>query len=169
MKHHTLLSAALATTMLAAANLAQAATVEIEWQDPDKYYDVRATNEGQDHFLARVQTELTKAFTEGASKLPQNQTLHLTITNVDLAGEVEYFHPGFPFGLRVLRRVDSPSLKLQYELRDANGQVLQGGDGRLTDLGYDMPSLPPSSGRNPLRYEKDMILDWMAKTFPQES
>jgi hypothetical protein len=158
------LTTVIATFALGASAMASAATVQVDWQDPTKFRDVRATNESQEGFRERVMKELTEAFESGVSNLPEGQTLHVAVTDVDLAGEVEFFHDNYPFGLRVMRRVDAPSLSLQYELRDANDAVLKSGQETLRDRNYiRRPSALPAE-RSPLKYEKDMIKTWMRDT-----
>ncbi|MDR0781829.1 MAG: DUF3016 domain-containing protein [Pseudomonadales bacterium] len=164
MKRLTLASLVTALTLATAASLAHAATVEIDWQNPERYLDMRATNEGQDRFRERTMAELAQTFRAAAAALPANQTLRLTVTDVDLAGEIEYFHPNYPFGIRVMRRVDAPSLDLKFELRDANDRVLQSGAARMHDRSYNLRTLIPVD-RSPLRYEKNMIRTWMRETF----
>src|SRR5687767_9357555 len=100
-----------------------AATVEFTWDDPTKFRDVKETNGNTARFRSRVIRELEEQFRREAEQLPANQTLHLTVHDVDLAGDVEYFHEGFPFGLRVIRSVDFPTIDLSYELKDANEAV----------------------------------------------
>jgi Threonyl-tRNA synthetase len=153
-----------ALALMTAGGVAQAATVQIDWQNPEKFRDVRSTNESAERFRERVMGELTKAFEDGAKRLPADQTLHVAVSDVDLAGEVEYFHDNHPFGLRVLRRVDAPSMKIQYELRDANDRVIQSGEEKLRDLNYNQSSLLPLD-RSPFKYEKDMIKSWVRDTF----
>jgi hypothetical protein len=164
MKRLTFAAVATALTLSAFGSLAHAASVDIQWQNPEGFRDVRATNEGRTRFRDRVLEELTQAFNESAAELPADQTLHIVVTDVDLAGEVEYFHPNFPFGLRVLRRVDAPMLALSFELRDANDKVLQSGETRLHDRNYNLRTALPID-RSPLRYERNMIRNWMRDTF----
>ena len=147
---------------------ANAATVEIQWQNPEQYRDIRATNEGQKRFQERTMEELAEAFSEGAAALDSNMTLHLTVTDVDLAGEIEWFHDNYPFGLRVIRRVDSPRLTLNYELRDANGAVVQSAsDVKVQDLGLNFKTDALTTRRfdAPYHYERRLIHDWMRDTF----
>jgi len=166
MKRHTLKALIAALALAGVGSLAQAATVQVDFDDPAKFRDVRATNESQERFRERVMKEITQAFEKNAKHLPEGQTLHVAVSDVDLAGEVEYFHDNQPFGLRVMRRVDAPSMTFQYELRDESDRVLQQGEEELRNLNYNRPSAIPVA-RSPFKYEKDMIKTWMRDTFQQ--
>jgi hypothetical protein len=164
MKCLTFSAVVTALTLSAIGSLAQAANVVVEWKNPEHFFDLRATSEGNTRFRERIFVDLEKAFRENAASLPADQTLRLTVTDVDLAGEVEYFHPNYPFGLRVMRRVDAPSMKLSFELRDAGDKVLRSGEVRLNDRNYNLRTAIPVD-RSPLRYERNMIRTWMRETF----
>lgn len=143
----------------------QAATVEIEWQEPDTYRDVQAGNESPVRFEERVIKALTGFFEEAAAEqLPADQVLHLKITDVDLAGYVDYFFLDYTQGIRVMRDVYFPSIDFTYELKDASGAVIKSGEENIKDMGYLY------SGANfvknpPFNYEKGMIDDWFRKNF----
>lgn len=141
-----------------------AATVEVEWGNPEEFQDIRATDVNQRRFNERVMNELEEQFRREAAKLPADQTLHIAVNDVDLAGEIEYFHGNHPFGLRVIRRVDAPSLSLSYELRDDSDAVLQSGEEKFRDSGFRFTTLIPAD-RSMLRYEKDLISEWYQKSF----
>lgn len=136
----------------------------MDWQNPDDFRDILSTNGGQEKFQQQVMSELEVQFRAEADKLAADQTLYIAVEDVDLVGEIEYFHRGCPFGMRVIRRVDSPSLALRYELRDASDKVISSGEERVRDMGFRFSNLTPMD-RSPLKYEKDMIKDWYRESF----
>ncbi len=150
--------------LLALVPVAGAATLELAWGDPAKFTDIRAGEEGQTKFQERVMKELEKTFQKEAEKLPADQKLKIEIKDLDMAGEMEYFHPDFPFGLRVVRNAGFPSIKLSYELQDAKGKVLKSGDSRFSDMGFNeaIQSLKDPAA---LHYEQDMIRKWYQHEF----
>ncbi len=151
---------------LATSAGAQAATVAFEYTTPDHFRDIRATDESQPKFEQNVLREFEDAFRqEAARQLPEGQTLHVTLKDVDLAGDIEYFHRSYPFGLRVIRDVDFPQMELSYELRGANGDVLKSGNERVADMGFRTPAFATRVNMDPLDYEKAMIRDWVRDTF----
>jgi hypothetical protein len=157
-----LVAVSLCLTMTPAA---RAADVEIEWFEPEKYRDIRSGVESQKSFQDRVIAALTSYFEEAAAEtLPEDQTLYLTITDVDLAGDVEYFFFRFPMRVRVMRDVHFPSIEFSYELRDAGGKVLKSGKENIKDMGY-LFSERVYVKDPPFDYENRMIDNWFKKNF----
>jgi len=151
--------------LLVSAVMAQAANVEIVWIEPEKYRDIRGGNEPQKSFQERVIKTLSGFFEAAAEELlPEDQTLYLTITDVDLTGDVEYFFLNFPNGIRVMRDVHFPSIEFAYELRDSAGNLLKSGDENIKDMGYRFAGVRYINNP-PFNYEKRMIDDWFRKTF----
>lgn len=154
----------LTTAILLATTGLQAATVNLQWNDPKEYRDIQAIQMNQKRFEDRVIKELEEQFQKEAAKLPDDQILNISVKDVDLAGTVEYFYDNYPFGLRVIRRVDFPQLQLSYELRDAGDNVIQSGDETLKDLGFRFNTLT-TQDRSTLKYEKALIRDWYQQSF----
>lgn len=157
----TLSAAALGLAMSAGV---QAATVAFEHADPSDFRDIRATEQGQKNFEESVLRELEEQFAEEAAKLPEGQTLQVTLKDVDLAGEIEYFHRFYPFGLRVIRNVDFPRMEFSYVLRDANGEVLKAGDEKISDLSFNFPVSRTRDHQSALNYERELIHEWAKET-----
>lgn len=158
-------AAGVASLLALSATQAPAATVELEWGDPAKFRDIRAASEGQVRFQEQVMSQLEEIFRKkGTASLEEGQTLHISVKDVDLAGEIEYFHPNYPQGLRIVRNVDSPAFVLSYELRDADGSVLKSGEDRIRDLGFNYKTLNMLD-RTPLRHEKELINQWYEGLF----
>ena len=150
--------------LLLSSALSAAATVEVSWDDPKEFKDIRVTNDNKTRFEARVIEELEEQFRHEAEKMPADQTLHLTVHDVDLAGDIEYFHRDYPFGLRVIRNVDFPTIDLSYELRDANDRVIKSGAEKIRDMSFRTPVLTTWK-QDPFRYENQLIKDWYNTEF----
>jgi len=152
------LTGCLALAASASAPLARAGT-EVKFIEPEKFSDLRDNNGfRQLDLLKDLETHFV---TQAAKRLP-GQDLKITVTDVDLAGEVE------PWGhrgqwLRVMRAVTSPAISLSYELLEG-GQVIRRGEARLRDFDYQNELNFYASG-DPLRYERRMIDRWMDREF----
>lgn len=161
-------SAFLAVAWLVVSMPAWAGDVEINWVEPEKYRDIRGGEVNQKRFQAQVIAALTAYFEEAAARtLAADQTLHLNITDVDLAGDVEYFFFRFPMEIRVMRDVYFPSIEFSYELRDANGELIMSGQENLRDMGY-LYSGQYYLNDPPFDFEKRMIDDWFNRSFSGE-
>lgn len=150
----------LMTTTLLSSN-AYAATTEITWKDYEKYYDVNEGNHSRANFKDLLTGHLEEHLTELAAKLPENQTLKIEVTDVDLAGQVR---PGAMNSSRIVKNGYPPRINFSYQLLDANGKEIKSEELKLRDLSF--MTNPPMKYRNKLfGYEKKMLDDWFKDTF----
>jgi hypothetical protein len=61
--------------------------------------------------------------------------------------------------VRIVKDIYPPRFSFRFEIKDAAGKVLKDGERRLTDLGF-MQRLTIDR-QDPLRYEKDLLGDWV--------
>ena len=164
------LSCATAVGLLTVFAPTQAAEVKITWEEPESYSDVRPTNESRKRFRERTLQELEEHIVDLASDLPESQVLSMTVTNVDLAGQVwpsqfVGFGNGAGSDVRMIKRVDIPRMTFSYSLANADGQViLSGEDVKLKDMDF-MESNIRRNRTESLSYEKAMLNDWFSDTF----
>lgn len=154
---------------------AWAGTAEVTWHEPENYRDIRASNEIESRFHARVFSEFEKHFNLLAAKLPEQHTLKITVTDVDLAGEVlpqsyHAYHGGFQ-ALRVIKSMDFPRMEFSYVVENELGEVIAAGEERLR--GRDLPgqgrtSRRASSQHELLDYERAMLDRWFQFRFETE-
>jgi hypothetical protein len=147
--------------------LAQA-EVEIEWDKPEKYRDVRPSNESRKRFRDATFERINKYMNKLASTLPDNKKLFMKVSDLDLAGEV---WPSSFVGLghslsdvRVIKNIDIPRMNFSYQLLDESGKVLQQAEVKLKDMSF-LDRSSHSFRNEPLRYEKDMLKRWFEQEF----
>jgi Protein of unknown function (DUF3016) len=150
----TLLGAA-----LLCAGLAQAGTVEVQFEQPDRYTDAGSQREA-----VAVQATLRGILqTLGTERLPASQTLRLAITDVDLAGEIAPPSRRMQ-DVRVMGRTpDWPRISLRYTLREGD-RVLAEGSEVVTDMAY-LTRSTRMAGHGSLPYEQRMLSDWFDARF----
>lgn len=151
----TLFAAALCCAAPLVAGLAHAGTAEVAFEQTDRYTDI-----GPKRDLAQVQQTLTAHLQAlAAASLPANQTLRVTITDIDLAGEIDPASMRL-HDVRVMgRHPDWPRISLRYSLQDGP-RVLAEGSEVLTDMAYlNRSSL--LNGSTALPYEQRMLGDWV--------
>jgi hypothetical protein len=162
-----LISAALA---LFSSQTFAKAEVDITWQEPEKYRDVRPSNESRMRFRESTFKELNEYITELAEDLPDGQALLMTVDNLDLAGQVwPASFVGFGHGssdVRLIKSIDIPRMSFTYQLLDENGLVLQESAVKLKDMSFQSRH-NRFFDSEALRYEKNMIQDWFKDEFPQ--
>jgi hypothetical protein len=135
------------------------AAVTVHYVEPDKFTDVPFVSWDREDALK----QLADHFTKLGSSLPPGQDLRIDVLDVDMAGRlIPNAHLGRD--LRVLHgRADWPRIDLRYTL-EQNGQVIKGGEARLSDMNYLDHTTRHYFDSEPLRYEKQMIDDWFEKT-----
>ena len=156
-----LLLAACATTIPAAAPTgpAVAPRVSVVYLKDKDYTDFSRTERDR----LTMEKDLTSHFAALAQRLPAGQTLTIDVSDIDLAGRIDYGRARSD-DLRIMTgRADWPQMTLHYTLA-SDGVVLRSADASLSDMDYQN-HLSLRSNTEPLRYEKQMIDDWFQKTF----
>lgn len=153
---------------LAARTDAPAATVDVTFVDPEKFTDAKEDSmesaKGRDALLDQLKQHLV---THGARFLAPNQRLEIKVTDVDLAGDFEPWRgPNFQ-DIRVVKDIYPPRMKLEFRLLGADGKVLSEGKRELSDLAFLMSVAMPTS--DPLRYDKELLNNWLRREFKRPS
>ncbi|GHA93023.1 DUF3016 domain-containing protein [Shewanella indica] len=165
---HLLLVSALASGSVLAADKAdenpvtESGKVKIEWQSPKDFRDIKSASELQSRYEKRLFDTLTKTLDKDvSSSLKDNQKLELTVTDVDLAGDVRPTFGATANDIRVVKNVYPPKISFSYRLLEGD-QVVIAGDEKLTDMQFlDHVDRINSDS---FRYEERMLKDWFQKT-----
>jgi hypothetical protein len=165
MKKLALFAAALAAlASLPAARAAQhqpgAQKLTVVYQDWQKFTDIKdrsdPTESGQQQILSDLRTALEF---DAKYIVPDGDHLTLTFTDIDLAGDFEPWHGPNWDDIRIVKDIYPPRFAFTYQLTDPAGQVLKSGKENLLDMAFQMRITLNNS--DPLRYEKDILKDWM--------
>ncbi|NHQ88562.1 DUF3016 domain-containing protein [Iodobacter sp. HSC-16F04] len=149
---------------------AWAGEAKITWQNPEKFSDIRASHEREDRFQERLFKHFDKVFTDLAAQLPSDAKLEITVTDFDLAGEINP-RPGSRYNdIRIIKDIYSPKITFNYVF-SYKDQIVSGAE-NLRDLNF-MSGLGRSGQRAEFEYEEKMIRKWFAKlqknqTFPAQ-
>lgn len=153
-----------AITGLRAANPSADSRVTVEFSDPDKFTDAADGQRGSDYGRDKNLEELKDYIVQRATKmLPEGQKLAVTITDVDLAGEVEPWRSPSAQDIRIIKDIYAPRIQLSFKLTDANGTVIKEGKRTLSDLSYTMKLRVDRS--DPRVYDKGLLDDWLRSEF----
>ena len=152
------------------SGLLQAAQVEVTWEEPKSYRDVKPSNESRTRFRERTFKELDEFFTELAEKLPDDQKLSITVTDLDLAGQV---WPASFVGMgqsatdvRIIKEIDIPRMSFSYVITGGDSTVLKSEEVKIKDMMF-MNTVNRRLPSDNLVYEKNMIEDWFNDTFAE--
>ena len=137
--------------------------VQVQWTDPAQFTELRYSRNRWDAQRGDWVEDLAEHLRKQASKqLPEGQKLEVTITDIKRAGDYEPWHGPRLDDVRIMRDIYPPRISLQFTLTDANGQIIDQGERKLSDTGYLLNSSLPSN-TDPLRYEKRMLSDWVRR------
>ncbi len=141
------------------AGLAQAGTVQVSFEQAERFADT-----GPERDAAEVLQVIDRHLQAlGQTGLPAGQTLKVTITDIDLAGEIRPWAGRFA-DLRVMGRgADWPRIALKYSLSEGD-RVLAEGSEQLADLAYLMRSAHYRANMR-LPYEQRLLSEWFAERF----
>jgi len=161
----------LAATLVAAASAFAAspatstARVNVIFDHPEKFTDVKdsymGTDRGRDNILALIKEYIEQ---RAPRYLPEGQSLSVTFTDIDLAGDFEPQRGPNMSDVRVIKDIYPPRLHFTYKLVDASGVVLKEGQEKLVELGFQMTASPLDS-HDSLHYEKGMLDKWLHEQF----
>ena len=150
-----------AAMILPASALAGEAVVE--WKHPEKYTDIRSGDQSAEGMRKSIAKSLGGEFSGLAAQLPPGYRLSVTVTDLDLAGEVDPIPMRTMNEIRVLKDIYFPRMIFDYQLKDARGAVLQGQtDVELKDMQY-LSSMRTTRSSESFYAERKMIRDWFSK------
>ena len=156
------LLAVLVLCLAVGAAAAEDSRVSVVFAHPETYTDLKVTCVSRDADARALMNELARFLQEaGASRLPAGQRLEITVTNVDMAGDIEIWRGAGRCDLRVMRDVYPPRIDLRFTLTGADRAEIRTGSRQLKDLNYLTHAAPVTSDQ--LRYEKALLRDWLQK------
>lgn len=141
------------------ASPAFAGVAKVTWQEPDKYTDIRPGNELGDSFKERLFKEFDTMFSTMAKKLPDGYQLEITVTDLDLAGDVNGMFNRLGRDIRVVKELYWPRMSLSYVLKNEKNEVLSSAKEDIKDMGFMSSPIVHSSGSG-FDYEEKMLNDW---------
>ena len=152
--------------------LSLAAKAEVKWTNPDKYRDIYPnSNESRKNFRAHVFKNFDKFFAKLAIKLATDQTLKIDVTDLDLAGDVNFGSSEFPLRtmdrIRVVSDLYFPRIKFSYQLVNSNGEIVAADKLNLKDMNFMLGNNLRYQNQA-FSYDKKMIADWFHKTFKDQ-
>lgn len=155
----------LAAALLAAPAFAADPKVEVTFTDPTKFRDLRTSPVATERErLALAEALRAHVIAKAPHYLPKDTRLAVTITDVDMAGEIRPVGGSLAHGdIRIVKDIYPPRVDLEFRLLRADGSVEREGKRELRDLAFLMGTSP---GRSELLgYEKDLLDRWLEREF----
>jgi hypothetical protein len=163
-----LIAAAISPAFAADPTPPGAERVTVRMSRPEAFTDFKATCVGMDARTRGLLDDLTQFIrATGARYVPDSETLEITLTDIDLAGEFETWRSPQACNVRVMLDIYAPRIRLEFRLTDRDGKVVSSGARGLRDPLYLTRAGLLST--DPLRYEKYLLLEWFQREFPGRS
>jgi hypothetical protein len=154
--------AALALCLAATGAPAQDSRVSVVFAHAERYTDLRLSCVSPDADTRALTGELGRYLQEAAApRVPEGQRLEVTLTNVDMAGEIESWRGPGRCDLRTVKDVYPPRIDLQFRWIGADRAEVRAGTRHLRDSNYLTHAAPVTADH--LRYEKALLLDWLQR------
>jgi hypothetical protein len=147
---------------LGAARAQSPATIEVTFEHPERFTDVRTDRMTTDRERGALLDELRAWIErEAPRRLPPGTRLSVTITDVDMAGEFEPWLGTSASHVRIVRDVYPARMSLSFRLSDASGKLLKEGARKLSTAFF----VDRARAGRPLGHEKALFEDWLAREF----
>ena len=164
MKTPIALQTAVLALVLAVPATVFAGEAKMSLHNPDKFTDIEPGNGTNKSFRKGLERAFTEELSKSANALPAGQTLEVTFTDIDLAGEVDPVEMPGGYQLRLLKDVYFPRLEFDYRVLDATGAVVSEQKSvELKDMAY-LSGPRASTTSTSFYYETRMLRDWFNKT-----
>jgi hypothetical protein len=139
------------------------AEVQVSFTAPETYLDAgllrRDGERAREVTLRTIREQLVRL---GERYLAPSQTLEIEVLDIDLAGEIEWWHG--PYDIRFLRSSTWPKIRLRYALKD-NGETIRSGEETVADPSYQMNLIAATRSGEVMPYEKEMLARWFRSRF----
>jgi len=147
---------------LASGASAQDDRVIVELANPENFTDFKTSCVARPVDVKALAAQLERYLkTTAARLLPEGQRMEITVTNIDMAGDIEVWRNPRFCDLRTMKDVYPPRIDLTFRILGAEGREIRGGTRQLVDVNYLDRSAP--SGIDQLRYEKYLLADWLQR------
>lgn len=158
------IKSAVVTLSILAISSAMAGEVKVEYKDYKKFTDMKPANEARGAFEKRTMASFDKIFAGLAKDLPEGYSWNVTVTDIDLAGDVNHMYTQTGQQIRVIKDLFVPRINFSYTLLDQNKvMVAEEKELKLKDMGF-MSRSTANQSSGPFEYEKVMLERWFKDT-----
>lgn len=142
------------------ATTVAAGEVKVEYKDYKKFTDMKPANEARGSYEKRTMANFDKIFADLAKQLPEGYSWNVVVTDIDLAGDVDYMFTQTGQQIRVIKDIFIPRINFSYTLLDQNKvMVAEEKDFKLKDMGF-MTRINNSRANQPYEHERLMLERW---------
>ncbi len=141
------------------------AGVDVEFVNVDRYADGLASLSDERVSMPVVLDSVAQTLRRAAACLPAQSELAIRVTDLHLAGRLEWWHAQLaPSDVRILRDDSWPTMDVEYQLVNMPGAAPEAGHEHLADMNYLHRGTPSDVGGD-YPYERRMVRDWFSRRF----
>jgi|GEM_PF-2718126 len=144
------------------------AKVEVKLVEPQKFHDYEISNYTKKKSRELLQKHFSRLFAKVSKDfIQESDVLMVDITDIDLAGYMEYFYGNMQRNVRIVKDNTRFRIKFDYKLTNAAGETLKEGKGEIRDFLDHRPVRAELKHKEyqSISYMHDPVLDWMKETF----
>ncbi len=147
---------ALILSLTCFSSFSNASKNKITWDDSSKFTDIKDPNYSKQKSFERFQPVFEEHLETITNKyLQYNMRFEMNITNIDLAGNIDY-HVGKQY--RVIKDFYPPKINFDYKLFDKDNNLISEGTEKYIDMRFQRTIR--TSKRKPFEYEYNMMEQW---------
>lgn len=136
--------------------------VSAEFEGVEEYTDFSVSGLSEEKTLPIFQRELAEELERiGSRYLAEGETLALTFTDIDMAGDIQPWRNKTNSDIRYVEAIYPPRLKFRYVLADTDGAIIKEGEASVSDLAFQM-NISANVRANSMSffYELELLSDW---------
>lgn len=143
-----------------------AGNVEVQYKDVESYRDFSVSGMSEEKTLPILKRELESVLERlGKKHVPEGYTFKMTITDIDMAGDVQPWRNRHNDDIRYVESIYPPRIKFDYQLLDNEGNVVAEDSVNYSDIGFLYTNVSISRFNDPFHYEVNLVKDWFRNKF----
>ncbi len=143
-----------------------AGEAEVKWDNPESFKDIRPSNQHKAHYRKSILDGLDKHVQKLAKDLPEDITVQINFTDIDLAGDVQYDFK-MSSDVRVVKHQYWPMLSFDLVVKKADNVIIKE-PVVLKDVSFISRGTSLRYRNDALRYEKTMLKDWFNRDLSEK-
>lgn len=142
-----------------------AAGTQVTLVEPKKFSDYALSGQSKKNSIKTINKQFNVMFADIAKDIiSEDEQLTIEITDLNLAGYIEYFFGNQNREMRILKDPDHYRLEFKYELKSSDGTVKRSGEARIKEFVHHNPRVKSNYKYSHVGYMKDDLESWFKKT-----
>lgn len=143
--------------------------VSIELVDPESFTDFSVSGLDERRTESIFMGEWERFAELDANRLvPSGHTLHLKVTDIDMAGDIQPWRNRHNADIRYVEQIYPPRMNFHFTLKNAEGDVVAEGEERIRDMNFMFGFNTRFRTYNSFQYELSMLADWLRRDLPKK-